>query len=341
MKNLFVLHTQYHLILALAVIEEEFKDAQNDLILFRDFNLSAEMEDSLRKQFHSVTLFTGSYNKADVRWREKLKRYPKINREMKKSIGYYDNLFYVEDSIIPEQYILKYVMAKNPNVTVSYIGDGGDAYFVNAVAATGLAKHKWTMKLRKLVFSTIGGAGKYYYAGCFGGSPYTKHLYEMYPELVRDELQGKTKHEVKEKDIQIAVKKLYSFLPEQSIAPGSVIVMLDKLEVYGDGIRFGQIIDELMQKANAEGRTVYYKCHPAEKKIYDKLASAVELDRNIPGEFIFAQAAGKDCTIVGVLTTALQAAKKMGLDVTSYLETFNPARREVIEFYKTIGIDVK
>lgn len=341
MKNLFVLHTQYHLILALAMIEESYQSVENDLVLFRDFNLKPEMETALHKHFHSVRLYTGSYNQADRRWREKIKRFPMINKDMKSWIGFYDNLFYVEDSVIPEQYALKHAHRKNPNLCVSYIGDGGDAYFVNAVTKTGFAKHGWLMQLRKILFSTVGGCGKYYHAGCFGTHPMTKNLYEMYPNYVRSELQHLKKHEVKADNIQAAVKKLYDFLPEQNIEIGSIIIMLDKLEVYGDGIRFGQIIDELREKAKREGRQVYYKCHPAEKQTYDKLAETIELDRNIPAEFIFAEAAGNDCSVVGVLTTALQAAKKMGMEVTSYLETFNPSRKEVIEFYKKIGIDVK
>ena len=341
MKNLFVLHTQYHLILALAMIEESYQSAENDLVLFRDFNLKPEMENALHKHFHGVKMYTGSYNQVDRRWREKIKRFPMIDKDMKSWIGFYDNLFYVEDSVIPEQYALKHAHKKNPKLRVSYIGDGGDAYFVNAVTKTGLDKHGWSMQLRKILFSTVGGCGRYYHAGCFGSHPMTKNLYEMYPAYVRSELQHLEKHEVKANNIQVAVKKLYDFLPEQNIETGSIIIMLDKLEVYGDGIRFGQIIDELMEKAKKEGRKVYYKCHPAEKQTFDKLADAVELDRNIPAEFIFAEAAGKGCSIVGVLTTALQAAKKMGMEVTSYLETFNPSRKEVIEFYKRIGIDVK
>ena len=341
MKNLFVLHTQYHLILALAIIQENYPNDVNDLMLFKDFNLKPEMETALNKQFHSVVTYTGSYNKADRRWREKIKRFPIIYRDMKKKIGYYDNLFYVEDSVIPEQYALKHASKQNPHLRVSYIGDGGDAYFVNAVAKTGLAKHDWSMQLRRILFSTVGGCGKYYYEGCFGSHPMTKNLYEMYPEYVRDELQHLKKHEVKAKHIQIAVKKLYDFLPAQNIKSNAIIIMLDKLEVYGDGVRFGQIIEELKARATVEGRTIYYKCHPAEKQTYDKLADEIELDRNIPAEFIFAEAADKNCTVVGVLTTALQAAKKMGLKVTSYLETFNPTRKDVIEFYKKINIDVR
>lgn len=341
MNNLFVLHTQYHLILALAIIQESYQDDINDLILFKDFDVKQEMKTALNKQFHSVVMYTGSYNKDDRRWREKFKRFPAIYNDMKNDIGYYSNLFYVEDSVVPEQYVLRYTSKKNPSIRVSYIGDGGDAYFVNAVAKTGLAKHRWSMLFRRIIFSTIGGCGKYYHAGCFGSHPMTENLYEMYPEYVRSELQHLKKYEVKAENMQIAVKKLYDFLPKQNIRPSAIIIMLDKLEVYGDGVRFEQIIDELMTKANIENRSVYYKCHPAEKQTYDKLANAIELDRNIPAEFIFAEAAGKGCIVVGVLTTALQAAKKMGMEVTSYLETFNPNRKEVIEFYKKIGINVR
>ena len=44
MKNLFILHTQYNIMLALSLISGRFKDDTNDLILFLDFSISDDLK---------------------------------------------------------------------------------------------------------------------------------------------------------------------------------------------------------------------------------------------------------------------------------------------------------
>lgn len=343
MKNLFVIHTQYNLILSEAVIEESLSEDENHLIIFKDFNIDTRMIETLKKQFKTVRIYTGSLSKEDQRWRSKIVRYPKLNRIFKSDDIVYDRVFIVEDTTISEQYIMRHSYKKNKNVYFSCIGDGGYAYFnPDGVAKTGLARHGYTMLLRKLIFKYLFALGRFYTAAwCFGTSPLLETCYEMYPEYLREELQGKKKHEIKGVYLRKAVKNIYSYLPEVNINENSLIIMLDKLVVYEDIELFSKVIGEVTAKAKAEGRTVYYKYHPAEKNTYDKLAAATEIDRNIPAEYVFAEAGGKECAVVGIMTTALQTAAKMGLQVTSYIESFNPDRKDVIELYKKIGIDVK
>lgn len=342
MNNLFVLHTQYNIILAMALIEEKYKECYNKLILFRDFNLSDDMLKSLKSYFSKVEVYTGSYNKADLRWRKKIFRYPLLRREFSNDDVVYDNIFLVEDTIVPEQCLMQITMKKNPNVHIGYVGDGGDAYFTNIVSPTGLAKHKYTMVLRKILFKYLFGLGDFYYsANCFGSSPLVQTVYELYPDSLREELQNKEHHSIRTDCFITAIRKLFCFQKPQLLESNAVIIMLDKLEVYGDFKKFDAAITEVVELAKLEGREIYYKYHPAEKSSYPKASEWIEIDRKNSAEFILSCGHPESTWIVGIMTTALQTAAKMGYRVTSYIESFNPDRKDVIDLYKKIGIEIK
>lgn len=49
MNNLFVLHTQYNLILAIGLCKTELKNDTNDLILFEDFKITERYKEVLIK----------------------------------------------------------------------------------------------------------------------------------------------------------------------------------------------------------------------------------------------------------------------------------------------------
>ena len=61
MKNLFVMHTQYNLILS-AAIASRFKDAENTLVLFSEFALNDEMKTALQKVFSRVIVVREGFN---------------------------------------------------------------------------------------------------------------------------------------------------------------------------------------------------------------------------------------------------------------------------------------
>ena len=343
MKNLFVVHTQYNLILSLAVIENQFNNDNNYLVLFEDFNIDERMIDNLKKYFLQIDIFTGSYYKKEQLWRKKVFRYFYLNKVFKCDANIYDNVFIVEDTTIPEQYIMKYSYCKNNDVNYCCIGDGGYAYFsVDGIDNTGLAKHGYTMFLRKIVFKYMFGLGKFYTAAwCFGSSPLLKTIYELYPVYLREELQHKTKCEIDGVHFTKGVKNLYGYLPSVTIEDNSLIIILDKLNVYNDLELFNTTIEEIINKARKEKKHIYYKYHPAEKEKLSFADEWVEIDRNISAEYVFSCCNAKTTWIVGIMTTALQTASKMGFNVTSYIKTFKPHRIDVIDFYKQIGIEVK
>ncbi|MCD7816537.1 MAG: alpha-2,8-polysialyltransferase family protein [Bacteroides sp.] len=339
MKNLFVLHTQYNLILAIALIEECYAEEENSLILFEDFVITESMKMNLRKYFHSVDYCVGSYNKKDLKWRKKLLRYPSLKHHFSKDKTIYDNLFIVEDTVFPEQILMKQTRNKNKNSSISYIGDGGDAYFTNTTGPSFGEKSSLICFGKKLLKKYLLGAGDYYCTGyCFGMSDNIQIVYELYPSLLRNELKNKNHHEIKAPYLIRAIRILFEGVPVPGLNEKALIVLLDKLAVYGDFVEFNKTVAEIETVAEREGLTIYYKYHPAEKDTFSGADKWVEIDRKLSAECILAFGNPETMKVVGIMTTALQTAAKMGYDTTSYIKSYNPKREDVIELYNEIGI---
>ena len=108
MRNLFVLHTQYNLILGTGLAHTVFAQDTNHLILFQDFNISDMVKDSLTSSYQEVLFLTGAYPKTNERYWNKIRRYTVINHKLKQFIkNDYDRVMLVEDMCIPETYIMK------------------------------------------------------------------------------------------------------------------------------------------------------------------------------------------------------------------------------------------
>ena len=60
MKNLFIMHTQYNLILSAAVMSR-FANAENTLVLYSEFALNDAMRESLSRLFDRVIVITDRF----------------------------------------------------------------------------------------------------------------------------------------------------------------------------------------------------------------------------------------------------------------------------------------
>ena len=60
MNNLFIVHTQYNLILACGLVKTKFQTENNELIIFKDFIVKEELLQKLEGIFSKVTLITGN-----------------------------------------------------------------------------------------------------------------------------------------------------------------------------------------------------------------------------------------------------------------------------------------
>lgn len=344
MKNLFVLHTQYNLILACGLAKTDFSNERCDLILFQDFRPSEDTENRFRSCMDSVLILEGNWQKKSLSTKEKA---DKIRHDCKSISEFtgdtsYDRVFIVDDMCIQEMYVLKVAHKNNASIQMAWLEDGGNAYFDNGVVSGGMGATPAKRFIRKYALSAVYGLWGYYDLGsCMGSHKLLKKGYFTFPESVRAELADQEHVEISDEAFEAGMEALYSGKPYVFDTHG-ILIAMDKLDVYGNDIeKVGRLISDTIRQAKTEGRTVYYKYHPRESDRLPALEGETELDRNIALESYLTNSNTKDITVIGIKSTSLQTAKKMGYETISFIKSVEPDNKEIVKFYNAIGIECR
>lgn len=345
MNNLFVLHTQYNLILASGLCLCDFKGDQNDLILFQDFKMADNHKMCIDNIFRKSMILEGDFPHKEESYLEKNKRIRAQNARILEFISKessYDRLFIVDDMCIQEMYAMKCTVERNPAVSMAWLEDGSNAYFDNCFISEGMGKTSFRRFIRKLFFCVQYGLWKTYYLGEFMGSnPLLKNVYVTFPKNIRQGFSGREIHEISQAAFQKGMEVLFQaerILFEEN----SIMIVMDKLDVYGDLLKkVDNYVTEIVETAKKVGKQVYYKYHPRETNNIPALQGAIELERTMAFESYLTNASTKAITVVGFKSTALQTAKKMGHPTISYIRQVEPDNLNGITFYEKIGIICK
>ena len=341
MKQLFVVHTQYNLILATGLAYGT--STQNDLILFKDFALTEELQQRLEELFDRVLLLEGNFPKKEFK---SFQKYWKIKNDcdaIKTFINEaYERVFIVDDVCVQEMATIKYAYNQNHACEFAWLEDGSNAYFHNGAPSRGLGRNAFLRFVRKHLLSCLYGLYGFYDLGkCFGEHRLLTKLYVTFPDYVRDELKHKDKREITQEQFIKGMQFMYHGKPYYMFGP-SVVFAMDKLSVYGNQLSIvDKIISQEVEEALKIGKTVYCKYHPRETDKLPALSQAAELDSKIAMEYYLTNTTDKEMTLIGFKSTSLQVAKKMGYHVISLAKTMNESNMNVLNFYKNIGITIK
>ena len=339
MNNLFVCHTQANLLLACGLVKKRFVNDDNFLIVFVDFILKEDVKKNLIKTFTQVLFLTGTFPATNKKWGKKIQRYPHdlklIKQFCNKKI---DRLFEVCDEAIPELYILKKLYHENSQLDAIWLEDGSYPYFQNTINRTGLKKNNFLIQLRKFVFRNILGYGKCYdFRGDFMGSNYLlRKAYLTFPKDYRKEYDKKEIIPITDEEFFIGLQTLYPSQEQFSLKNNSALLVLDKLDVYSDIDKIKSIVKEIKERYHP----LYYKYHPREESKLDELSDCEELDRAVGVEFFYSASYGKKVTVIGIKSTSLQNAIKMGFNTISYAKQADECSNDILTFYKNIGIKI-
>lgn len=331
MSQLFVCHTQYNLLLAVGL-----SSSVDDLVLFIDFNLTDELKKKLEEHFKRCLFLVGNYPKKEMSAKEKLDKITSDIQQLKTFICIYDRIFVVDDMCIQEMYALKCAYKKNKSVEMAWLEDGANAYFSNGVVSGGMGGTSFKRLLRKCFFSLrFGLYGFYDLAVCMGAHKKLESAYVTFPDSIRDELRCKKLIKVTEKQFESGMIFLYSG-EKMEFKPGSMIIALDKLDVYGEKLEIvNQLIKKMIENTTGE---IYYKYHPRESMELPALKDSIQLERTVALESYLTNSVTKELTVIGIKSTALQTAKKMGYNAISLINHVEEAEL-VTSFYKSIGIE--
>lgn len=338
--NIFVPHTQYNLIISLAMVSGPYKGDENDLILFTDFDITESMKQILETYFTRVMYCSGTYPKINKSWKNKIKTIPatifKLEKFLNKSC---DCLLLVCDTAIPEIWLIKYLMEKNSQLKIQWIEDGAWPYFTNDAIQTGFNKNSFVRSIRLIIGKLI--FGKYYSfrGNNIGSNNWIQDYLLTYPDATRKGFcENKRKIEIADNDFQKGMQILFSetnyLMPDHAI-----IIVLDKLDVYRSKESVLLTLEKIFAKCNALDIPVYYKCHPREEETIQTNANVKEIDKKIGIEGIYTSNLGKNLTFIGIKSTGLQTARKCGFKAVSLACLLNEANENVIDFYGKIKIE--
>lgn len=342
MRNLFVCHTQAHLILACGLSKGRFKNDENHLILFKDFNLNDELRGKLEAFFTSTLFLTGGFPASNKAFRARLKWHREDNCLLKQHIQQpYDRVFAVCDWTPPVQYCLKRCRDLNKNTEFIWLEDGILSYFPNVVLHKGSDKYNFTMYLRKILFKYLMGIGGIYDRNFdeMGGLKIFHRMYTLYPEAVREPYRSSRELvKIEDEEYLAGVQTLYD-TRKLDIPDGSILLLIDKLDTYIYPDKVQASIARLKAKAQAEGKKIFCKFHPREDMEWPVFEGCTILERTIGAESLYLSLIPQrdNISIVGIKSAGLMSAKKMGFDVTTLFNECGETNPDLVKFFTNLG----
>jgi len=342
MKNLFVVHTQYSLSLITGLKNNRFNKDLNDLILIGEFNVQPEIIYAIKKNFKKIIIIKGVLSKGKKNGLTTSIVFLINTLRVKKFISTkYNRIFITNDMSLPEMHIMKKAYSLNPAVEFIALEDGAYPYFLNYATSGGLDTNNFTRHLRKILFKYLLGCGKFYsFEGRFmGANTWLKSIYLTYKDYARDIYNNKNRIEITATEFNTGIDLLFQGT-NTTIQNNSVVLILDKLDVYKNRSSINLLIAELVTTLLGNDKTIYYKYHPREDQQLDELKDCNELNRNIAIESYYKDFLNNKPIIIGIKSTGLQTAKKMGFDVISLAKVADEHNEDVLNFYEKIGITI-
>lgn len=345
MRNLFICHSQAHLILASGLARGRFKDDSNHLILFRDFNLKNELREKLIRVFDTCLFLEGTFPasengllRARMRWHKEDNRLIKAHIQQA-----YDRVFAVCDWTPPVQYALRRCYDLNHATEFAWLEDGILSYFPNVELHKGSDQYALTLYLRKILFKYIMGIGNIYDRDFeeMGGLKIFHQMYTLYPEAVREPYRSyRELVKIGDEEYLAGVRTLYD-IRELDIPSSSILLLVDKLDTYLYPDKVQASIVRLKEKARAEGKQIFCKFHPREDMEWSVFDGCTILDRTIGAESLYLSLIPQkdNISIVGIKSAGLMSAKKMGFDVTTLFNECGESNPDLVKFFTNLGCE--
>lgn len=343
MRNLFVCHTQAQLTLACGLCRGRFRNEENDLILFVDFDLKEVMKIRLEKVF-TRTLFLQSIYPAEYNtYRAKTRWYVDDWKQIKKYVtNPYSRVFVVCDTLLLVQKTMKRAYFLNCNTHFIWLEDGILAYYQNVDFSKGFDRDGATRLIRKIIIKYLCGVGKFYdrdFPG-FGGTARIREVYALFPDAVREPYRSLRQITgIADEEYQLGLRALYE-PSDLDLDDNSTLLLLDKLDtyIYPDTVKAA--LKKLIDDDLRNGKTVYCKLHPRETIHWEIFDTCKVLDRSIgvEGMYLSLIDRNKTVSVVGIKSAGLMSARKLGFDTASLFLLCGETNADLIRFFTTMHI---
>lgn len=308
-NNLFILHTQYNLILGVGVLKKYFSSDNNDLIIYPEFQLDEKWKEKLESLFTRVYYVREKFEPLKKGF-DDVKEISSQFLSCRKFLrGKYDQIVISQDRYL-ENLIVQHLKKKNSSLVCSAVEE--DVYYsLNDNRESVRAKS--TAYVKPLLFKALTGVWKRpEYVVCYGSSSYVDTVYMIYPELVRKELNNKRIIELTKSEIQEGIKSLYLCDVSSTEKKMKVIIASDLLERYKNKDAVLKAFEIVKRWCDGKGVQLYIKYHPRENNKLDLGEDVVELPTRVAIEKLLMEENPENTVMVGNVSTALYISKKLG-----------------------------
>ncbi len=320
MNNLFVMHTQYNLILSEAV-KSHYNTDHNTLILWSEFSVSEEIKKALNASFDNVIIVTDNYVMSkgiiqDTKYiRKCLKKVKCIKKEK------YDRIYMSQDRVFD---LIVFEMIKCNNRYAICCNIEEDAYYsLNNAYNSEHYVHKLNLrqKTQRLIYPFFLAGYPYDFKQknyCYGMSKVYDEVALLFPSLARRELADKKLIEIKKDELINGIEAIYSEIrTEYPHSDKYMVMFFDLMSRYKNPNLIEQLVWGIIKQCEVQKRVVLVKYHPRETNKFSGFKNAFEIDKLIPAEKVLYDLQGKDVAVFGNATTACIVAAKLGYSVTS------------------------
>lgn len=347
LRNLFVVHTPYHLILSAGIVRTYFPEDYNILIISRDFDISESILVKVNSIFDEISIVNGDFD------------YKKIKgfKEVYELVDTYKKIYLVKKFILRKHKLKNLLIFNNYHVLdkkimqlanedynykIIYVEDGLAAYTDGLIIKNSmLYKLKW--KIKKYLFNL----GKYGgIVNVLGDEPYIKECRVLFPDLVNDALKNKNVIEISETDFR---KGIFSLYDEEINSLGeilnSIVILLDLSTNIRDLNTYCNVIESIISIGITKKAKIYIKYHPREsnsyiKKLLDKYELIIEINKEIPSEVVLYNCEG-NVYLISTNTTSFLTSKKLSNNVksVSIIDILEINNSRITIIYKQVGVE--
>lgn len=348
MNNLFIMHTQYNLILACGIIESKYQNDRNDLLLHAEFKLSRDYKNRLKKIFQNIYYVQEEFSSYKPTIQNELNIFSKVRKAKDVIKNKYDNVFLTQ-----EEYFDTLILSKiGRNCEFNCMAIEEDAYFSLDSRNNNLSIEEYRKKVgmsykKKLLdyfHNILYGKNNYMHSvSSYGSSPIFSDVYVMYPKYVRRELGNKKLHEITQGMILSGVDKLYGDKKYNIRRKKSLLFFFDLIERYKNKELIDNLVKVLLSFCENNNLTFMYKYHPRESESFEVIETkncSEQLATIIPSEKILADLYSEEVIVIGNATTAIQVSAKLGFKTYSIASIDKMKNEFAIEAFRKMGIIV-
>ena len=346
-RNIFVLRTQYNLIMGYAVLSTFPNNEKNDLIVQPEFDVSEELKSSLEKNFDRV-LILKRYRGKTVFQREK-ELWDSLNacRHFITQQYVYSRIVFAQERFL-ETMLLSRLFSMNKGISIESVEE--DAYYsLNPYFNNKDKKKKWIKKggelsISEKIFFKIHQLffwkdTFYYPSYAYGIHPRNSVVHVQYPEQIRDELKNKIIVPVTTSAICYGIKKLYGNIkvhyPDNK---EYLLLFFDLMDRYKNPELIQKIAYHYINWAQENNIYIIVKYHPRETNKFIGLGELYEVDYTIPAEKILYDFVEKKVTVLCNATTVGLVAAKLGMEVISTAKIDLIENMELHKVWESLGI---